>query len=161
MDHWNEHRTIPHTSEEGATITYFQQGVYMRPKESRWSVPLYDCLYHTVSRLNDTGSYPPYNMYSKGNRAVIEIAVTGFSKKDLKVTRVDNELTITGNRGENPYTEDVVFQYRGLARRDFKRSFILQPTAIVESVIVQDGILTITLHKDAPPEKRPIEFDIE
>lgn len=105
-------------------------------------------------------NYPPYNVARVGdNRYQIDIAVTGFTKDEINVTIQANELVICGerNRNEDHYVE---YLHRGLALRDFDRSFTLAEHMKVISATVQNGILHIEIEREVPEELKPKVIDI-
>ena len=105
--------------------------------------------------LTRDSGYPPYNI-RKINDAqyVIEIALAGFSKQDIEVEVTEGALTIRSKREEELDNEES-FVYKGIAKRDFLRSFTLSDDIIVKGADLKDGMLTIDLEKVIPDEKKP------
>src|SRR5262245_31406592 len=67
--------------------------------------------------------YPPYNVEQIGEDALrITLAVAGFTMDDLAVQIEDNQLVIRGKQAEET---DRVYLHRGIAARQFQRSFVL------------------------------------
>ena len=99
-------------------------------------------------------SYPPYNIErlaaAEGRPAqiVITIAVAGFREEDLEITLEDNELTIRGRQSEQ--AEERKYLHRGIAARQFQRSFVLANGMEVAGAELKDGLLTITLAQPEP-----------
>jgi HSP20 family molecular chaperone IbpA len=99
-------------------------------------------------------SYPPYNIErlaaAEGRPAqiVITIAVAGFREEDLEITLEDNELTIRGRQSEQ--AEEREYLHRGIAARQFQRSFVLANGMEVAGAELKDGLLTITLAQPEP-----------
>jgi molecular chaperone IbpA len=107
-----------------------------------------------------TSNYPPYNIAKIGdNRYQIDLAVTGFMKEEVTVTVEANELSI---RGERKRDDDAAVEYlhRGLALRDFERTFTLAEHMKVRSASVQNGILHIEIEREIPEELKPRVIDV-
>jgi len=107
-----------------------------------------------------TSNYPPYNIAKIGdNRYQIDLAVTGFMKEEVTVTVEANELSI---RGERKRDDDAAVEYlhRGLALRDFERTFTLAEHMKVLSATVQNGILHIEIEREIPEALKPRVIDV-
>jgi HSP20 family molecular chaperone IbpA len=93
-------------------------------------------------------SYPPYNIQHAGeNRLRISIAVAGFAPEDLSVSQEDDLLVVRGRREE---TQDTTFLHRGIAGRQFQRTFVLADGIEVLSAEAKNGLLTIELERNEP-----------
>ncbi|MCP5366701.1 MAG: Hsp20 family protein [Hyphomicrobiales bacterium] len=102
--------------------------------------------------------YPPYNIEQTGDNAMrITLAVAGFSMDDLQVTTEDAQLVIRGRQEkEDP---DRIFLHRGIAARQFQRSFVLAEGIEVVGAFLDNGLLHIDLERHVPePEVRTIEI---
>jgi molecular chaperone IbpA len=105
-------------------------------------------------------NYPPYNIARlEGNLYEISLAVTGFEKSEVNVTLEQDKLTITGQRIER-IEDGVEFLHRGLALRDFERTFTLADHMKVKSAEIKNGILTIRIEREIPEEMKPRVIDI-
>ena len=105
-------------------------------------------------------NYPPFNIAKVGeNLYDISIAVTGFEKDEIAVTVEANELTVKGERreGEQPEPE---YLHRGLALRDFERTFTLAEHMKVRKAEIKNGILQIQIEREIPEELKPRVIDI-
>ena len=103
--------------------------------------------------------YPPYNIEQIDNESLrITLAVAGFSMDDLEVTTEDNQLVIKGrNTDEN---KDRVYLHRGIAARQFQRSFVLAEGIEVVTARLEDGLLHIDMIRPLPePEVRKIKIE--
>lgn len=100
-------------------------------------------------------SYPRYNIVEGKAGFVIEVAVPGWSKKDLKVVVKDNELRIQGSRDDRG---DDSYLHQGLSTKSFDKVFVLNNDLKVEEVKLLDGLLTITIERDRSAE---VNFDIK
>lgn len=103
--------------------------------------------------------YPPYNIEQIGeNRLRITLAVAGFSDDDLSVTTEDNQLVIRGRQTADD--EDRVYLHRGIASRQFQRSFVLAEGIEVCGANLDNGLLHIDLERPLPePVVRQIKIE--
>ena len=108
-----------------------------------------------IERILDQASktkaegYPPYNIEQiDANHIRISIAVAGFAQEDLSVTTEDNQLIIRGCQNEDE--RDRVFIHRGIASRQFQRSFILAEGIEVDGADMDRGLLHIDLVRPMP-----------
>jgi len=108
-------------------------------------------------------SYPPYNIEELpggvGNESGgirITLAVAGFSKEELSVTEEDHQLVV---RGRQAATNDKSFLHRGIAARQFLRSFVLADGIEVTAAALANGLLKIDLaRKQVQPGVRVIDI---
>jgi len=106
---------------------------------------------------SNEGTFPPYNVRKvDDNNFVIELAVAGFSEKDLTVTEQDGNLTVSGEKAES----EAEYLYKGIAARKFTRTYALSEYVRTVSAELKDGILFVTLKKDVPEEKQPRTISI-
>ncbi len=88
--------------------------------------------------------YPPFNIeQTSDNSYRITLAVAGFAEDDLSVTVEDRQLVIRGRQGEDD--GDRVFLHRGIAARQFQRSFVLADGVEVGAAIMENGLLHVDL----------------
>lgn len=112
--------------------------------------------YDQVIKSNE-GTFPPYNVRKIDDNAfVIELAVAGFSLKDLTITEQDGNLTIVGEKAES----EAEYLYKGIAARKFTRTYALSEHVKTIGAELKDGILFVTLKKDVPEEKKPRNISI-
>ena len=96
-----------------------------------------------------TTNYPPYNLIHVNNvESVLEIALAGFNKKELKVYTEYGKLIIEGQK-ETKETESE-YVHQGLAQRSFTREWTLSDDVEVGDVSFKDGLLTVKLGKVIP-----------
>lgn len=96
--------------------------------------------------------YPPYNIEQTGEHALrITLAVAGFSEDDLSVTVEDNQLVIRGRTAEDKTQR--VYLHRGIAARQFSRSFVLAEGINVHNAGLSNGLLHIDLVQPVPEPK--------
>lgn len=107
-----------------------------------------------------SNNYPPYNIARlEENLYEIEIAVTGFNKQEISVTVEQDKLSITGQKEER-IDDGIEFLHRGLALRDFERTFTLADHMKIESAEIKNGVLTIRIEREIPEEMKPRVIDI-
>ena len=83
--------------------------------------------------------------------------MAGFTIEDLRVSVEDNQLVIRGRSGEDDAGK--VYLHRGIATRQFQRSFILAEGIEVTGANLDNGLLHIELERIVPePEVRTIEI---
>jgi molecular chaperone IbpA len=112
-----------------------------------------------VIKSIDTTNYPPYNIVkSEGMDYRLEIAVAGFTSDQIEVTLQENTLTVSAS-ATNPEEKNEVYLHKGLAKRTFKRTFILSEVKI-DNVYLSDGILTINLKHEIPETMQPKKIPI-
>ena len=105
-------------------------------------------------------NYPPFNISKIAeNLYEIDIAVTGFMKEEVSVTVESNELTVRGERKREDDAE-VEYLHRGLALRDFERTFTLAEHMKIRSAVIKNGILSISIEREIPEEMKPRVIDI-
>ena len=97
-----------------------------------------------------SSNYPPYNLIHLNNvESVLEIALAGFSKKDIKVYTEYGKLIIEGKK-ESKDNDSVNYAHQGLAQRSFNRTWQLSDDVKVKDVEFKDGLLTVKLGKIIP-----------
>ena len=95
-----------------------------------------------VSKASADG-YPPYNIEQVDENAIrITLAVAGFAREELSVTVEDTQLVVRGRQSDD---EDRVYLHRGIAARQFQRSFVLADGIEVVGAEVDNGLLHIDL----------------
>ena len=103
--------------------------------------------------------YPPYNVIKTGDHNfTIEVALAGFSEKDLEVTVKDGLLTVAANVVEKESNGTAV--HHGIARRSFSRSWTLADTIEVVNASFENGLLTVFLREEVPERLKPRVIEI-
>ena len=103
---------------------------------------------------------PAMDIEEKEKKYIISADIPGLSKKDVKISMVDNVLSISGER-EHDYDNNIEnYHYRERTIGTFNRSFNLPDTIEEDKVTAscKNGILTVTLPKKeaALPKEREI-----
>jgi HSP20 family molecular chaperone IbpA len=94
--------------------------------------------------------YPPYNIEQIADpegRAValrITLAVAGFTREQLDVSVEDKQLTIRGRQEDD---KERIYLHRGIAARQFQRTFVLADGIEVRRADLKDGLLSIDLER--------------
>ena len=104
-----------------------------------------------VERTVKSGNegYPPYNIEQVSEQAYrITLAVAGFREEDLGITVEDSQLVIRGRQADD--SADKVFLHRGIAARQFQRSFVLADGVEVAGASMENGLLHVDLMRAQP-----------
>lgn len=112
----------------------------------------FDQIERALDRVSKAGDgYPPYNIErlraveSKAERLRITLAVAGFSRSELDITVEQKELTIRGRQQDDSATRE--FLHRGIAARQFQRTFVLADGIEVVGADLRDGLLSVDLER--------------
>lgn len=120
----------------------------------------FDHFERVLDRISKTSAegYPPYNIEQIGDDGLrITLAVAGFSMDDLSVSIEDNQLIIRGRQNEEDATR--VFLHRGIAARQFQRSFVLAEGIEVKGATLDNGLLHVDLRRPmAEPRIKTIKI---
>ena len=138
---------------------------YTTPATNAWMATLhsrgvgYAYQFHNLQQVLEKANsekYPPYNIRAiNKDHYVVEVALAGFDKRALKVQVQEQVLTISGE-GINTTLSPSEFDYvhQGIARRDFEHVFPLAEYVEVTEAEFEDGLLTVTLRRELPEEKK-------
>ncbi len=112
-------------------------------------------------------NYPPYNIERDLNQKEgaetlrVTLAVAGLSAELLEVIQEGRQLIVKGHKNEPDMADNLQgknqqsdYLHKGIATREFQRTFILADTIDVTKAILKDGLLIIELHKPAPDNSR-------
>jgi HSP20 family molecular chaperone IbpA len=111
----------------------------------------FEQLERLVERSAKTGNdgYPPYNIEQTSDTSyLITLAVAGFGDDDLSITVEDSQLVIRGRQTDD--CEGRVFLHRGIAARQFQKSFVLADGVEVGAARIENGLLHVDLNRAAP-----------
>ncbi|MBU2962536.1 Hsp20 family protein [Citreicella sp. C3M06] len=93
--------------------------------------------------------YPPFNIEQTSESAYrITLAVAGFSESDLSITVEDRQLVIRGRQRDD--SAERIFLHRGIAARQFQRSFVLADGVEIGEAIIENGLLHVDLTISRP-----------
>jgi len=116
----------------------------------------FDAMEKTLERIaKGNDGYPPYNIErlrpdgetGEPDRLRITLAVAGFSEEDLEVTTEENQLVIRGRQSESGERD---YLYRGIAARQFQRTFVLADGMRVSGAELKNGLLSVDLIRPEP-----------
>jgi len=122
----------------------------MTTRLSLFDSPLFlgfDHIEKSFERMRKSGGegYPPYNIEQTGENCLrITLAVAGFSMDDLDVEVEHNQLPIRGKQVDDT---ERVYIHRGIAARQFQRSFVLADGIEVAGAEIDNGLLHIDLKR--------------
>jgi len=120
---------------------------------------IFDHLNNYVSNNVTSTGFPPYNIRKEGDyNYVIEMALAGFSKKDIEIEVADGTLTIRSTK-ENEESEDTI--HRGISYRKFNRKFTIADDIVVNDASLENGMLQINLERIVPEEKKPRLIEVK
>jgi len=115
----------------------------------------FDSFEERIDRLaKSADGYPPYNIErtidAEGTeRFLISIAVAGFGASELEVLAEDNQIVVRGRQKDEPGRE---FLHRGIAARQFQRSFILADGMMVKDATLGHGMLVVAVERPRTPK---------
>jgi|TARA_R110000868_G_scaffold163364_2_gene395566 HSP20 family molecular chaperone IbpA len=114
----------------------------------------FDHFERTFDQLKKSANegYPPYNIEQTGpNSLRITLAVAGFTMDDLDVSIDQNQLVIRGRTAEDD--EERVFLHRGIAARQFQKSFVLADGIEILGASLDSGLLHVEMEQIVPESK--------
>ena len=123
----------------------------------------FDRVFDAVTRLHtveggQSSSFPPYNIKKlDAENYEIQIALAGFSKSELDISVEDGNLVVSGQQEKS----DDEFLHKGIAERNFTRTWALADDVKVTGSKLKDGVLTISLVHEIPEEKKPTSIEIK
>ena len=119
----------------------------------------FDHFERALDRVNKAAAdgYPPYNVEQTGENSLrITLAVAGFGMADLSVQIEDNQLVVRGRQTED---KGRVYLHRGIAARQFQRSFVLADGIEVAGASLDNGLLNVDLIRRVLEQKvRTVEI---
>ena len=128
---------------------------------------LFDDMFNNPA-YSSSGGYPPYNVAKitdadNNERYEITLAVAGFTDEDIEILVENGQLKVVGN--SNALAEDVNTEvdyiYKGIAERNFSRTFKMAEHVEVADATLRDGILRIKLVRNVPEALQPKRIEIK
>lgn len=113
----------------------------------------FEQLERLLERNAKTGKegYPPFNIeQTSDNSYRITLAVAGFAEDDLSITVEDRQLVIRGRQSDD--AEGRIFLHRGIASRQFQRSFVLADGVEIGEAVMENGLLHVDLTRAVPEQ---------
>jgi len=127
----------------------------LTPRLFRQMVIGFDDFFDSIHNVEKT--YPPYNIQKTGDDIyTLEMAVAGFKKSDISVSIENNVLKVTGEQKKN----EADYIHKGMATRNFLRTFSLARHMEVDQAKMEDGLLKVKIIRNLPKELRPKEIKI-
>ena len=125
----------------------------------------FDEIERTLERIAKNGDgYPPYNIErvpaepGAGDCIRITLALAGFQPSDVEVAVEERQLVIRGHQSDD---EERIYIHRGIATRQFQRTFLLAEGVEVRSAELRQGLLTVDLVRpDASKVVRRINIEV-
>lgn len=111
-----------------------------------------------------TVNYPPYNIVKTGaNTYNVEVALAGFSRDDVSVEFAEGILTIKSKdkKESEKKDEDGDIIHKGISKRYFSKSFTVSDDVEIKGAELKDGLLTVSLERIVPENKKARVIDIK
>ena len=108
--------------------------------------------------------YPPYNIVKTGSLTYdIEVALAGYSKKDVSVNYEDNVLKIESvkSKEEKEVEDNDGVLHKGIAKRNFMKHFTIADDVEVKGAELKDGLLKVSLEKIVPDHRKSRTINIK
>jgi len=107
-------------------------------------------------------NFPPYNIVKTGkNTYDVELALAGYSKKDIDVSLEDGVLTIKSIKEEKEDNEEDGVIHKGIAKRYFSKAFTIADDVEVKGAELKDGLLKVSLERIIPEHKQPKTIEVK
>jgi len=125
----------------------------------------FDDQFNRMAKMHDDltksiPNYPPYNINKTGdNTYVIELAVAGFARQDIEIELDDGKMLIKGNVQDDTANENFLF--KGIATRNFTRTFALEDQVEVKDAEMLNGMLKVFLERIIPEHKKPKKSEVK
>lgn len=118
-----------------------------------------DMIERSFSGDVQSSAYPPYNIEKAADdKYRITLAVAGFTLDELTIETQEGRLEVRGTHKQTK--TDVTYLHRGIAERNFTRSFYLADNVRVTGAGLDNGLLTVDLTLELPEKKKPRKIDI-
>jgi len=126
----------------------------------------FDDQYNRLAKIHDDltkaiPNYPPYNIRKTGdNQYTIEIAVAGFAQQDIDIEIQGGHLVVKGNV-KNAEEDDTNYLFKGIAARNFTRTFALEDQIEIKDAELFNGMLKVFLERIIPEYKKPKKIAVK
>ena len=111
-----------------------------------------------------TATFPFYNIVKTGDTTYnIEVALAGYTKKDVKVDYADNLLTIKSVKDKKDISKETAAGviHKGIAKRYFSKVFTIADDVEIKGAELKDGLLKVSLNKIVPEGKKPKTIEVK
>ena len=122
---------------------------------------VFDDMFKYIEHNTSSTGYPPYNIIRDGEKFQIEIALAGFSKKDIDVSYEDGVITVKSIQEAKQDGDQSGVLHKGISKRMFTKSFSIADDVEVKGAELKDGLLTISLERIIPESKKPRTIEIK
>ena len=110
-----------------------------------------------TNSVDNTNVFPRHNIIKQSEEHfLIELALAGYSKENLKVELENGLLVISGEQGD----DDVEYLHKGISTKKFRRTFRLNENVEVKDANFVDGLLVVELALVVPEEKKARSIEI-
>ena len=118
---------------------------------------------HQYDSIN-VPNYPPYNIVKTGKYTYdIQVALAGYSKKDVDVSFENSVLTIKSvkDKDEKEVEDNDGVLHKGIAKRMFTKSFTIAEDVEIKGAELKDGLLVVSMEKVIPEHKKARTIEIK
>ena len=118
---------------------------------------------HQYDSIN-VPNYPPYNIVKTGKYTYdIQVALAGYSKKDVDVSFENSVLTIKSvkDKDEEEVKDNDGVLHKGIAKRMFSKSFTIAEDVEIKGAELKDGLLVVSMEKVIPEHKKARTIEIK
>ena len=107
-------------------------------------------------------NFPPYNIVKTGSNTYdVELALAGYSKKDIDVSLEEGVLTIKTIKDADEKEEKSGVLHQGIAKRYFSKSFTIADDVEVKGAELKDGLLKVSLERIVPEHKKAKTIEVK
>ena len=109
-------------------------------------------------------NFPPYNIVKTGkNTYDVELALAGYSKKDIDVSLEEGVLTIKSVKSaeEKEVEDNNGVLHQGIAKRYFSKAFTIADDVEVKGAELKDGLLKVSMERIVPEHKQPKTIEVK
>ena len=111
----------------------------------------FDSIFDSFHTLASASKYPPYNVIKVNDTtSVVEVAVAGFSKDEINISKTLNHILIEGSKE----TKSNSYIYKGISDKSFSLEFKIAPQLKVVESSIKDGLLTLFLVNEIQKEEK-------
>ena len=124
----------------------------------------FDNLFNEIENFNSQkhNNFPAYDIVKlNDDEYEITLAVSGLNKKDINMEVHDGVLTIEGQSSNEVNDNSIQYVYKGIARRAFEQKFRLEQFVEVKDAKLVDGLLTVSLKREIPEERKPKKIPLK
>jgi molecular chaperone IbpA len=124
----------------------------------------FDHMVDHLPHMTAANSYPPYDIVKTGSLTYdIQVALAGYSKKDITVSFEDNILKIESvkSKEEKEVEDNQGVLHQGIAKRNFSKNFTIAEDVEIKGAELKDGLLRVSLEKIVPDHKKARTINIK